>query len=364
MHYFNSVNIKTEPSNYPDKTNIKVDVEEKPTGAFSIGAGWSSINGPLLRTGISENNLLGKGQKINMDMAVSGRTSEFDINFTEPYFMDRKVNAGFDIFKRSQDYQDESSYDKDTAGFALRSGWKYSKELSHDLKYVYTEDEISDVDSNASNYIKNQAGKSTTSMISQTFTYDKRNRRSNPTDGYFTSFGFDVAGLGGDNKFVRPEIKAAKYFPIGDESVFKIYGDAGYVYGYGSNNVNLTQRYQMGGYDMRGFSVAGIGARDSVTGDALGGNWKLYTGAEANFPIGLSKETGIKGKLFTDVGMLGKPDGIGSDVDYSSKPRVSVGTGLIWDSPMGQINLDIAFPVVKEDYDDTETFRVNFGTKF
>lgn len=114
---------------------------------------------------------------------------------------------------------------------------------------------------------------------------------------------------------------------------------------------------------MRGFDVAGIGARDKYTKDALGGNWMVYTGGEVTFPIGLD-EVGIKGRTFVDMGMLGKPDNMNrADVEYSSTPRVAAGFGFQWLSPMGQIDIDFGFPIVKEDYDETQVFRLNFGTR-
>lgn len=114
---------------------------------------------------------------------------------------------------------------------------------------------------------------------------------------------------------------------------------------------------------MRGFDSAGIGARDKYTKDALGGNWMVYGGSELAFPIGLD-EVGIKGRTFVDVGTIGKPDNVSYDiVEYSSSPRVSVGFGFTWLSPMGKIDLDFGFPIVKEDYDETQVFRLNFGAR-
>ena len=124
----------------------------------------------------------------------------------------------------------------------------------------------------------------------------------------------------------------------------------------------MSNRYYLGGSTLRGFDVAGIGARDKNTKDALGGNWMIYSGSELMFPIGLD-EVGIRGRTFVDMGMLGKPDNMGSDVDYSSSPRVATGFGFQWLSPMGQIDLDFAFPIVKESYDETQVFRLNFGTR-
>ena len=139
--------------------------------------------------------------------------------------------------------------------------------------------------------------------------------------------------------------------------------NGGYVTGYGNENVRLAQRYFLGGSTMRGFDSAGIGARDKYTKDALGGNWMVYGGSELAFPIGLD-EVGIKGRTFVDVGTIGKPDNVSYDiVEYSSSPRVSVGFGFTWLSPMGKIDLDFGFPIVKEDYDETQVFRLNFGAR-
>ena len=142
-----------------------------------------------------------------------------------------------------------------------------------------------------------------------------------------------------------------------------MFANAGYITGYGGKDVRLSNRYYLGGSTLRGFDVAGIGARDKYTDDALGGNWMLYTGGEVMFPIGLD-ELGIKGRTFVDMGMLGKPDNINTSVvEYSSSPRVAAGFGFQWLSPMGQIDIDFAFPIVKEDYDETQVFRLNFGTR-
>ena len=175
--------------------------------------------------------------------------------------------------------------------------------------------------------------------------------------------GNDVAGVGGDAKFVRFDVKAYDYYTVMEKYTFKFFFNGGYIIGYGGEDVRLAQRYYLGGSTMRGFEFAGIGARDKETNDALGGNWMIYTGVENIFPIGLD-ELGIKAKLFYDVGVLGKPDNIDTKyVDYSSDPRMSVGFGFQWMSPMGQIDIDFGFPIQKQDYDEKEVFRLNFGTR-
>lgn len=362
LDYFSKVNIETMPKD-DNKADINVDVEEKSTGYFNVGVGYSTVNGALVRTGVTENNFRGLGQRLGLDIGVSQRSQEYDVSFTEPYFLNRRLRAGFDLFRTEQDYQDEGSYDSESTGGRLRLGWNYTDDLSQQFRYTLRQDKISNVDSEASYYIKEEAGKYNDSSVGQTIVYDKRDSAFNPKEGYFISFGNDVSGLGGDEKYLKFDAKLYQYYTLADCYTFKLFANAGYITGYGGKDVRLSNRYYLGGSTLRGFDVAGIGARDKYTDDALGGNWMLYTGGEVMFPIGLD-ELGIKGRTFVDMGMLGKPDNINTSVvEYSSSPRVAAGFGFQWLSPMGQIDIDFAFPIVKEDYDETQVFRLNFGTR-
>ncbi len=362
LDYFSKVDIETAPKDN-NKADINVKVEEKSTGYFNVGVGYSTVNGALVRTGVVENNFRGLGQRLGVDVGISQRAQEYDLSFTEPYFLNRRLRTGFDLFRSETDYQDEGSYDSEVTGGRLRMGWNYTDDFSQQVRYTLRQDKISNVDAGASKYIKEEAGKYNDSSVGQTIVYDKRDSALNPKEGYFLSFGNDVAGLGGDEKYLKFDAKAYQYFTIADYYTFKLFANAGYITGYGGRDVRLSNRYYLGGSTLRGFDVAGIGARDKYTDDALGGNWMLYTGAESIFPIGLD-EIGLKGRTFVDMGMLGKPDNMNSaDVEYSSSPRVSVGFGFQWLSPMGQIDIDFGFPIVKEDYDETQIFRLNFGTR-
>ena len=362
LDYFSKVNIETMPKD-DNKADINVDVEEKSTGYFNVGVGYSTVNGALVRSGVTENNFRGLGQRLGLDIGVSQRSQEYDVSFTEPYFLNRRLRAGFDLFRTEQDYQDEGSYDSESTGGRLRLGWNYTDDLSQQFRYTLRQDKISNVDSEASYYIKEEAGKYNDSSVGQTIVYDKRDSAFNPKEGYFISFGNDVSGLGGDEKYLKFDAKLYQYYTLADYYTFKLFANAGYITGYGGKDVRLSNRYYLGGSTLRGFDVAGIGARDKYTDDALGGNWMLYTGGEVMFPIGLD-ELGIKGRTFVDMGMLGKPDNINTSVvEYSSSPRVAAGFGFQWLSPMGQIDIDFAFPIVKEDYDETQVFSLNFGTR-
>ena len=362
LDYFEKVDINTNAKD-GNRADLDIDVKEKSTGYFNVGIGFSTVNGALVRTGVTENNFRGVGQRLGFDVAVSQKSQDFDVSFTEPYFLDRRLRAGVDLFHSRQDYQDESSYDSKVTGGRLRTGWNYTDDLSQQLRYTLKEDEITSVGEYASKYIKEEKGKYTNSSLGTTVAYDKRDSAMYTRDGYFLSVGSDVAGIGGDEKYVKFDAKAYWYYTMADYYTLKLFTNVGTINGYGGENVRLANRYYLGGYTMRGFEVGGIGARDKKTNDALGGNWMVYSGAELGFPIGLD-ELGISAHVFTDVGMLGKPDNFNAaDIYYSDSPRVAVGFGFQWLSPMGQIDVDFGFPVVKEDYDETEVFRLNFGTR-
>lgn len=362
LDYFSKVDIDTVAKD-ANKADLNVNVEEKSTGYFNVGIGYSTVNGALVRAGVTENNFRGLGQRLSVDAGVSERSQDYNISFTEPYFLDRRLRAGFDLFRTDEDYQDESSYDSSSTGGRLRMGWNYTDDLSQQVRYTLRDDEISNVGHGASQYIKDEEGSYVDSSVGQTIVYDKRDSYISPKEGYYLSFGNDVSGAGGDEKYLKFDAKAYQYYTLADYYTFKFFVNAGYITGYGGKDVRLPNRYYLGGSTLRGFDVAGIGARDKYTGDALGGNWMVYTGGEVTFPIGLD-ELGIKGRTFVDMGMLGKPDNMNrADIEYSSSPRVAAGFGFQWLSPMGQIDIDFGFPIVKEDYDETQVFRLNFGTR-
>ena len=366
LDYFEKVDLKTVPVyGQSGKTDILMDVAEKATGSFSVGVGWSSYDGLLFDTGIQERNILGTGNTLGLNLMLSEREQQYTVGLTNPYFMDKNLLAGVDVFHTTLDNEDYSSYKSTTTGGAVRFGWNYTDYLRQSVRYTLQEDEVRDVEEDASIYIKEQEGRTSLSMIGQEISWDKRDNRINPTQGFYTSFSADYAGIGADTKFVRLGMMGIQYFEVAEDIVFSVRGDAGHIWGTGGQDVRINHRYYLGDSSFRGFEYGGIGARDKATGDALGGNWYATASAEVQFPLGLPKELGIKGKVFSDAGFIGKPDGYdASTMDYSSKMRMSAGTGIMWQSPMGMINLDFAWPIMKEDFDETKVFRLNFGKAF
>ena len=263
-----------------------------------------------------------------------------------------------------RDYQDYSSYDSRRTGGALRLGYPLSERLRQDLGYRYDITEIENVDSDASLFIKNQEGEWTTSAISQKLTYDSTDNRQEPTEGILLRLENEVAGLGGDARYLRTRVGGTVYYPVVDKWVLSLLGEAGYIFGFGGKDLRINERFFIGGSTLRGFEESGIGPRDSATGDALGGNYFYRGSVEMEFPSGLPEDLGVRLRTFSDFGVLSRVDDKGPGIQDQDSLRVTAGVGVSWRSPFGPVRMDFAVPVVKEDFDETEFFRFSFGTRF
>jgi outer membrane protein insertion porin family len=363
LDFFQNVEVEQVPGSAPDRAVVNVSVEEKSTGSISIGAGFSTTSGVIGDITLRERNLLGRGQDVKARVLIAQRDSQINLSFTEPYFLGREIAAGFDVFRVSVDRQDESSFDESSYGAALRFGYPITERLNQSWRYSLRQTSIRNVPDDASIFIRQAEGTDLVSEVFQSLTYDRRDSVINPTEGYFGTWSIGVAGLGGDVRFARNQLQAGYYYPITDQWILSFRGSGGYVVGLGED-VRLFERFFVGGDNLRGFATAGVGPRDLATDDSLGGEW-FYTGsAEVTFPLGLPEELPIRGRLFTDVGSAGGIEPSGPTVADTGSVRVSVGAGLTWSSPFGPIGVDIGYPVVKEDFDEEELIRVNFGARF
>lgn len=363
LGFFQTVEVTPVEGSQPDRTVIIVEVEEMSTGELSFGAGFSSIDGPLGSISITERNLLGRGQRLRIAGALSGNTQEVDLSFTEPYFLDRDISAGFDVFHITRDNQDESSFDETRTGFGLRFGYPLGRHLRQTLRYRLENTDLQDIDEDASRFIREQEGSTLTSLVGQELTYNRLDSRISPSDGYILRLSNDVAGLGGDTQFFRSVVSGGTFFTVLPDTVLNFSAEAGYIVGLGED-VRISDRFFIGGNNFRGFSRAGIGPRDITTDDALGGNWYGIGTVELAFPLGLPEELGLRGRTFTDFGTVGGLDDEGPEIADEASLRLSVGVGLSWRSPFGPIQIDFAVPVLKEDFDEEETIRFSFGTRF
>jgi len=363
LAFFSKVDVQQVEGSAPDKAVINVHVQEKSTGSLSVGGGYSTNAGALVEFSIKERNLLGKGQDLSLSTRLAQRQSQINLSFTEPYFLNREVAAGFDLFHTSKNQQTASSFDSKETGLSLRMGYPISNNLRQSWVYTVKSTTVSNVAADASASIKSQAGGSFLSSLSQTLTYDRRNSTQNPTEGYVLRLSNVLSGLGGDTHFLRNTVSGANYYTISDGWVLGTKGRAGIITGIGEN-VRLLDRFFLGGNSLRGFANSGVGPRDRITQDALGGEVVYNAGAEVSVPLGLPQELGLSGKMFTDIGGLTQVNPADVNIIDTASLRASAGVGLTWGSPVGPISLDFAKALKKERHDQTEVMRVNFGTRF
>jgi len=365
LDYFEKVDVKTLPGSAPDKTVVDVNVEEKSTGEISVGAGFSTSDGPLADFRLRERNFLGKGQDVTLAATIAGKRTEFDLGYTEPYFLDRDLSAGVDLFHITRDQQDESSFDQKRTGGGLRLGYPLSEHWRQGLRYRIEQNEITNVDSDASRIIKDQEGDRFTSALSQRLTYEDLDSRVFPTDGVTAWLDTEVAGLGGDAKYVSGKLGGSYYYPVAHSWTASLTGEVGAIQGWSDGDVKINERFFLGGTTLRGFSKSGVGPRDLTTDDSLGGNSFYRASAELAFPIGFPEEMGVLGHAFTDIGSLwGIDESDMTGIADESSLRASAGVGFSWRSPMGPVRIDLAAPLLKEEYDEKEIFRFSFGTRF
>jgi outer membrane protein insertion porin family len=368
LGFFESVKVTPTDGAQPDRANLKVEVKEKSTGEVSIGAGFSSTDGPLGDFSISEHNFMGKGQDVRLGATVSGRTKQIDTSFTEPYFLNRDLSAGIDVFRIQTDNQDLSSYDTDSTGFTLRMGYPLSQELRQRLNYSFHEDSISSVPSDASLFILDQQGTSTTSSVGQELDYDTRDSKLEPTLGFLTHLNTDIAGAGGSRKWVKVRLGGTQYYPLAEKWVLSGTAEVGEIWGLGQET-KINERFFIGGDTLRGFQYAGIGPRDltNANNDALGGDRFSRGTIELATPTPFPADLGLKGHIFTDAGTLGdnpEKSFMGDVIANDESLHLSAGVGISWASPFGLVRLDYAQPILYQTYDKIEHIHFSFGTKF
>ena len=284
LGFFKKVEVTNNQGSAPDKTVLTAEVEEQSTGELSLGLGFSTTDGPLADINIRERNFLGRGQDVRIGAVVSLRSQQVDLSFTEPYFLDKNIAAGIDIFevKTSPTASFFSGvappYQQFSYGGALRAGYQITDNLRQTFKYTARSDDIINLQSNTSLFIVLESGEHLTSEIGQVLLYDRRDDRLDPTSGYYASVGNDFAGVGFGVDYVRNKVNFGYYYSVAPEWVLGFTGEAGDIFGWNGQNVLLQDRFFVGGDNLRGFQSAGIGPRDSISGDALGGQ-KYYVGS-------------------------------------------------------------------------------------
>lgn len=367
LQFFKVFDVRQVEGSAPDKTVLQATVEEQSTGSFNIGGGFSSSNGPIAIVQVTERNLLGKGLRGTARLMLGTIAQEAQLSFTDPYFLDRNLSAGFDLTDTTRNKVSTIAFEEKRTGLQLRTGFAYNDSLSQSLNYNIRKNAIRNVNDTASVYIQRQEGEAFLSSIGQSIVYDKRDSKLDPAEGYYVRFSTDFAGIGGDEQFIRTELSSIYYYSFLTDWVFSIGGRGGYNYNLSDHPLSLSDRYFIGSEGFRGFGRGGVGPRDVSTNDSLGGN-RFYVGTvELAIPMGFAREFGLKGILFSDVGSVwgveDNPAG-GPGINDSSAPRVTIGTGAAFKTPFGPVRIDLGYALKKESFDKTEYFTFNFGSRF
>jgi outer membrane protein insertion porin family len=388
LDYFEKIDIREEPGSAADLVVLVVEVQEKSTGSVSFSAGYSSTETVVGSIAVQERNFLGRGQNIGLSTNLSIKRQAVNFAFTEPYFLGRRLSAGIDgVFQRT-DLQKESSYSSQQYGGGFRFGFRLDENSTVSTKYsfIHRRIDVND-DADVSVAILDSEGASNKSMFGLNYVYDQLDNPLKPTSGYRLQSMNEFAGIGGDVRYVSTEAAGYYFYPLMEGFVMKLKGTAGYMTGWGGEDVPILDRFFKGGESFRGFARSGIGPRmerqvSSGSGgtDAIGGQTYGIGTVEVSFPVGLPEEFGVSGSVFTDFGTLFNApehdtgptfpktcDKYGTatcDVFDTAELRASVGAGLTWESPFGPLRFDVAYPFLKADYDKVEYFRFGVATKF
>ena len=381
LGYFNSATVTPSPGSAADRAVLNTVVDEKATGELTLGGGFSTDAGALVNVGLRERNLVGTGVDASINGVLAQRRSQLDLSITDPYFLERNLVAGIDLFDVNNNNQDIAAYNESRLGGALRLGYEFNEHLRQAWTYSLVSRRIFDVQQGASIYIQNQAGTTLLSQIGQTLALDYRDSRTEPHEGFLIRLGTDFAGLGGTARYVRTKLDGTYYIPLerftGDADWgIAISAGGGYLAQLGREE-RIIDRFFLGGDNLRGFQSGGAGphaigtpALGGTTNDSIGGRLIYTQSTELRFPLPISADLGLSGRAFVDVGSLsevtrlGPINGVVPQVVASPTPRVGTGVGVSWKTPFGLINIDIAQAVVKRPYDQTQVFRFGFGTRF
>lgn len=359
LNFFEDIHITTAKGSTPERMDLKIDVKEKRTGQFSVGAGYSTVDKFMIMGRIGENNLFGRGQQLELKGQVGGTSTRYTISFTEPWLFDRPVSAGVDLYDWSREY---FTYTKDAIGGRLRLGWPTPfRSTRLYTYYTYEVADIYDIQSNAARIIRDQKGEHTTSAVRAILRRDTRDHAFNATKGSDNSISAEYAGdpLGGTNAFIKVIGDTGWYFPLWWEHVFVLHGRAGWLTGHGGGDLPIYEKFFLGGINtLRGFDYQSVSPRDPLTNDRIGGERMALVNVEYRFP--LLPKAGLVGVVFYDTGNVWSQE----DGYKLGDLRKSVGGGIRWYSPMGPLRLEYGYVLDPKPDDSQSNWEFTIGSIF
>jgi outer membrane protein insertion porin family len=368
LNYFKTVKITSKPGSVPDHVIVDVEVVDQQTGDFNIAGGYSTVDGFLAEVKLGDSNFMGTGVALKSAFSYGQYSRGIDLSATDPYFFGR-VSAGVDVFAKQTDSNSYQSYGSDTYGAMMLIGTPLTEQLGMQFRYSISRQSVTvnpaSLAAPPSLAIEQAAlaGPQWVSAVGDTATYSTLDNTKAPTSGINSQLRQDLAGLGGDVKFLRTSEDLRYYHPINEDVVSLARAQGGYITGWGGKQVPLIDSFFGGPTMVRGFAPNGFGPRDLTPGttmDNVGGSmyWATTAELQSNIP-GVPAEYGLKAIAFVDAGSVFRYSGPttfpGStqsmQLANANILRSSVGAGLTWASPFGALTINYAVPLTKASYD-------------
>ena len=364
LGFFEEANIATAQGSASNKLNVNVDVKEKPTGTFSIGGGYSSLDGFIGQGSVQQANFLGLGLKANVSASLGGKSQTYAVGLTDPYFMDTKWTLGGDIYRSERDYDD---YTRRLLGADIKGGYPISDYIGTFMMYKYEIKDIFDPSVTYQNYHDTQGndtyplGETTTSSVFSSITHNNTDYRMDPSTGMINSLSLEYAGLGGDNKYARFITDHTYFHPLYKKLIASTKLTLGYIAEVGSTPIPIDEKFYLGGiYSLRGYksrTVSPTNPAKPTVGDSviyLGGNKEIVGNVELTLP--LLSEVGLKGVVFFDYG-----NSFNDTSTAFSSILMSYGGGIRWASPIGPLRLEYGIPINPREVIDSKSGRFEFS---
>ena len=361
LGFFSDISVRNLVGSSDEQTITELTVEEQSTGELSIGLGYSSLDKTSVALGIDERNFLGSGRGLSLSFEFSKTNSNFRVGVAEPYLFGRNLTGRAGLFNQKSK---QNSVTINKTGFDLGISFDAARDYYHGVGYELSQSKTTESSTTATSITGENGEQILTSSASYTVGQDRLDNRFDPTEGTLLELRQELAGIGGDAKYYKVTGRAAYYRPFSFNTFnFGLKGRVGHVAGLGEK-VTQSQRFFLGGRDVRGFGLGGIGPRDTGSTAAVGGNSLMTGTVEVLSRLGISKDLNMRWTVFSDFGTVwgtDYPTGVTGASDKSI--RTSVGVGLLWDTVVGPLSFYWANPISKKSYDKTKTFQFTIGTR-
>ncbi|HMK79576.1 MAG TPA: outer membrane protein assembly factor BamA [Xanthobacteraceae bacterium] len=376
LGYFKTVNITKKPGSTTDRVIVDVALEEQFTGEFQVSGGYSSQDGVIGEVSVGERNLFGRGEQAKLSLSYGQYAKGFDLAFAEPYVLGSRLTFGVELFGKENLANSYQSYDSSSIGGKVSLAAPITEQLTTNVNYALYRQSVTLEPSQGVSSIVIQdaaaAGPSWVSAVGSGVTYSTLDNAKNPTSGMKATFNEEFAGVGGGAQFIKSTDDVRYYQPIADGVTGMVRAQSGYITPWGGQPLPLLDGFFGGPGLVRGFATNGFGPRDITPGstmDNVGGNIYWATSAELQSAVPfIPPDAGLKFATFADAGSLWRTSSAGTTpglsqalISNSQAIRSSVGVGLVWDSLLGPIRVDYAYPTSQAANDVTQRFRFSAG---